>query len=72
VVTYLPDHEPALVADAGRRSEWRTGHALAARTDLLIHDAQYTPSEYGERVGWGPLRPSITLSTSLSRSAPVA
>jgi ribonuclease BN (tRNA processing enzyme) len=53
VVTYLPDHEPALVADAGRRPEWRSGHDLAERADLLIHDAQYTASEYDERVGWG-------------------
>lgn len=53
-VTYLPDHEPALGTDGftvGR--EWTSGYALAEGADLLIHDAQYTPDEYNERVGWG-------------------
>ena len=53
-VTYLPDHEPAL----GTRNfpgplRWLSGSALAADTDLLIHDAQYTENEYATRVGWG-------------------
>ena len=54
VVTYLPDHEPAL----GTRhfpigKEWTSGYRLAAGADLLIHDAQYTEREYKRRVGWG-------------------
>lgn len=55
VVTYLPDHEPAL----GPRPfpstplEWTSGGALAARSDLLIHDSQYSAHEYADRVGWG-------------------
>ena len=51
-VAYLPDHEPAL---GGRLedAEWTSGHDLAAGSDLLIHDAQYTSDEYGQRVGWG-------------------
>src|SRR5205814_5918925 len=54
VVTYLPDHEPAL----GTRhfpivGRWTSGYKLAADADLLIHDAQYTEEEYGNRVGWG-------------------
>jgi phosphoribosyl 1,2-cyclic phosphodiesterase len=53
-VTYLPDHEPVLGTNnfsVGR--EWISGYGLAAGVDLLIHDAQYTPEEYVERVGWG-------------------
>ncbi len=51
---YLPDHEPAL----GQRlehddPEWISGHRLARRTSLLIHDAQYTDAEYRQHVGWG-------------------
>src|SRR4051794_37952985 len=46
-LAYLPDHEPAL---ANRRfaesAEWCSGHAVAADVDVLIHDAQYTASEY--------------------------
>ncbi|TAH53296.1 MAG: MBL fold metallo-hydrolase [Chloroflexota bacterium] len=54
VVTFLPDHEPAL----GTRKfpiapEWTSGYALARDADLLIHDAQYTDAEYVSRVGWG-------------------
>ena len=54
VVTYLPDHEPALgVRQFPLSPDWTSGYALAAGADLLIHDAQYTPEEYAERVGWG-------------------
>ncbi len=54
-VTYLPDHEPALCRRDGRWPEpiWISGYDLAASTDLLIHDAQYTDEEYEERIGWG-------------------
>jgi len=53
-LAYLPDHEPAL----GARSfplgpRWTSGHDLAAGADLLVHDAQYTESEYPAHVGWG-------------------
>jgi phosphoribosyl 1,2-cyclic phosphodiesterase len=54
VLTYIPDHEPAL--GAGRipdDSDWVSGMGLAAGADLLIHDAQYTDEEYADRVGWG-------------------
>ena len=54
IVTYLPDHEPALgVRRFPISREWTSGYALAAQADLLIHDAQYTPDEYDERVGFG-------------------
>ncbi|HSF32958.1 MAG TPA: MBL fold metallo-hydrolase [Candidatus Tectomicrobia bacterium] len=53
-LAYLPDHEPALGA---RRfpgePDWTSGLELAARVDLLIHDAQYTAAEYPHHVGWG-------------------
>jgi ribonuclease BN (tRNA processing enzyme) len=54
VVTYMPDHEPALgsVAFPNER-EWTSGCSLAEGADLLIHDSQYTQDEYDARVGWG-------------------
>lgn len=54
VVTYLPDHEPALGArDFPMSPEWTSGFALAESCDLLIHDAQYTPAEYAKKSDWG-------------------
>jgi ribonuclease BN (tRNA processing enzyme) len=54
VVTYLPDHEPALGAQKFPLGiEWTSGYALAEGADLLIHDAQYTEEEYPDRVGFG-------------------
>ncbi len=54
VLAYLTDHEPALGSDLERLpGEWISGFALAAGADILIHDAQYTPQEYEERVGFG-------------------
>lgn len=54
VLTYMPDHEPALGARTfPMRADWTSGYALAQGADVLIHDAQYTPGEYAERVGWG-------------------
>jgi len=54
VLTYLPDHEPALgVRDFPISPDWTSGYELAAGADLLIHDAQYSAEEYSEHVGWG-------------------
>ena len=54
VLTYLPDHEPALGVDRFPWSrDWTSGYALARDVDLLIHDAQYTDDEYAERIGFG-------------------
>lgn len=51
---YLPDHEPALGAPHfPLRIEWTSGASLAHDVDLLIHDGQYTSSEYAHHVGWG-------------------
>lgn len=54
VMTYLPDHEPALGCHPFPcSSDWTSGYDLAGGADLLIHDAQYTPAEYQARVGFG-------------------
>ena len=57
VLCYLSDHEPALGRDRFELDEldpeWVSGYGLAADADLLIHDTQYTSSEYEERIGWG-------------------
>ena len=54
VLCYIPDHEPAL-GEKGmiRDSKWLSGFNLANDADLLIHDAQYTATEYELKKGWG-------------------
>jgi phosphoribosyl 1,2-cyclic phosphodiesterase len=53
-LAYIPDHEPALgAALAELEPEWISGYDLARDADLLIHDCQYTDTEYPEHVGWG-------------------
>ena len=55
VLTYLPDHEPALAAlrFPSLPREWTSGGTLAAGADLLIHDSQYSAAEYPAHCGWG-------------------
>ena len=55
VVTYIPDHEPALGAlrFPSLPREWTSGGLLAAEADLLIHDSQYSSAEYPGHAGWG-------------------
>ncbi len=54
VLTYIPDHEPALGArHFPEEPEWTSGWELARDADLLVHDAQYTREEYPSHVGWG-------------------
>jgi phosphoribosyl 1,2-cyclic phosphodiesterase len=55
VMTYLPDHEPALgpLRFPSLPREWTSGGALAAKSDLLIHDSQYSAAEYPAHLGWG-------------------
>ena len=55
VLTYMPDHEPALGALCfpALPREWTSGATLAANADLLIHDSQYSAAEYGCKCGWG-------------------
>ncbi len=55
VLTYLPDHEPALGASRfpSLPREWTSGGTLARDADLLIHDSQYSAGEYACHCGWG-------------------
>jgi phosphoribosyl 1,2-cyclic phosphodiesterase len=53
VFTFIPDHEPALGLMDALKKKWISGIDLAADTDLLLHDAQYSEQEYKNRVGWG-------------------
>ncbi len=70
VLTYLPDHEPALgVPRFPLAAEWTSGYGLASGADLLIHDAQYSNAEYLERVGFG--HSSIAHSLQFARLAGV-
>ncbi|MDX1469660.1 MAG: MBL fold metallo-hydrolase [Acidimicrobiia bacterium] len=51
---YLPDHEPAFGAvEFPDDPVWTSGFDLSNGVDVLIHDSQYTDSEYEDRVGWG-------------------
>jgi len=53
-LAYIPDHEPALGGPGfARAGQWTSGWAIARDADLLIHDAQYTSTEYADRLGWG-------------------
>ena len=52
-VTYLPDHEPALAGIDGLPLDWVSAGALARDADLVLHDAQYSETEYETRMGWG-------------------
>jgi phosphoribosyl 1,2-cyclic phosphodiesterase len=55
VLTYLPDHEPALAAlrFPSLPRAWTSGATLAEEADLLIHDSQYSAAEYTCHCGWG-------------------
>ena len=54
VLTYIPDHEPGLGAPLDSvEDEWISGFELAHGADLLIHDCQYTDTEYPNHLGWG-------------------
>ena len=62
-LAYIPDHEPALGGPGfGRAGAWTSGWAIGRNADLLIHDAQYTDTEYGDRVGWGHSAVSDTVA----------
>jgi phosphoribosyl 1,2-cyclic phosphodiesterase len=51
---YIPDHEPGLGAPLAEcADEWISGFELARDASMLIHDCQYTDTEYPEHVGWG-------------------
>jgi ribonuclease BN (tRNA processing enzyme) len=48
-VTYISDHQAPLTLDTVADSVLE----LCGRTDVLIHDAQYTPAEFEKRKDWG-------------------
>jgi ribonuclease BN (tRNA processing enzyme) len=53
-LAYLPDHEPGLGTDLRTMEDsWISGLSIARGADVLVHDGQYTVSEYEQRVGWG-------------------
>ena len=53
-LAFIPDHEPYLGFAPGEAIPgWTSGYALAYRVDTLIHDAQYTETEYRSRRGFG-------------------
>ena len=59
---YLPDHEPALGTDLSRdEADWISGFDLARGSTLLLHDCQYSDSEYPPHLGWGHSSMSDTL-----------
>jgi CheY-like chemotaxis protein len=60
VVVYSADHEPHAPNPAARRPGEPPMHAedrrhveFLAGADLVVHDAQYTLDEYGQKTGWG-------------------
>jgi phosphoribosyl 1,2-cyclic phosphodiesterase len=56
-LTYISDHEPGLGTPLEElEPEWISGYDLACRSDLLIHDCQYSDEEYPDHVGWGHSR----------------
>lgn len=66
-MTYIPDHEPALGAPSfPQEPDWTSGFDLAANADLLIHDAQYSASEYPQYVGWGHSAISHTIALAMA------
>jgi phosphoribosyl 1,2-cyclic phosphodiesterase len=71
VLTYLPDHEPALgaVPFPTLSRAWTSGGGLAADADLLIHDSQYSADEYPQHIGWG--HSSLLQSLDFARLADV-
>jgi phosphoribosyl 1,2-cyclic phosphodiesterase len=70
ILAYLPDHEPALgLEDRFLSAEWTSGSGLAHGVDLLIHDGQYTDTEYASCVGWG--HSSIRQAIEFARLAEV-
>jgi phosphoribosyl 1,2-cyclic phosphodiesterase len=51
---YIPDHEPGLGAPlAELENDWISGFELAQNASMLIHDCQYTDTEYPQHLGWG-------------------
>jgi phosphoribosyl 1,2-cyclic phosphodiesterase len=61
-ICYIPDHEPAVGASLEHDDpDWISGFELARDASLLIHDSQYSDTEYPEHIGWGHSALSDTL-----------
>jgi phosphoribosyl 1,2-cyclic phosphodiesterase/DNA-binding response OmpR family regulator len=74
VVVYSSDHEPhdqslAVGGDLGRNRHDDAHARFVSGADLLIHDAQYLGSEYGDHVGWG--HSTVEYVVDLARRADV-
>src|SRR5437763_16093817 len=68
-LVYATDQEPHPSGNGGEPSLDPALLQFAAGADLLICDAQYTPEEYRERVGWG--HSSVTDAVRLAHAAGV-
>jgi phosphoribosyl 1,2-cyclic phosphodiesterase len=67
---YIPDHEPALGSSlADDEPDWISGFDLARGASLLLHDCQYSDSEYLEHIGWG--HSSLSHALTFARRAEV-
>jgi ribonuclease BN (tRNA processing enzyme) len=49
--------------------DWISGFDLAAGADVLVHDAQYSATEYVDHVGWG--HSALTHTLALATTAGV-
>lgn len=67
-VVYACDHEPNchdLACGNGHVTGSDLDHAeFLAEADLVIHDAQYTPEQYSQKVGWGHSTPEYATLVS--------
>ena len=69
-VAYIPDHEPVLGAELDELPvDWISGHELAERASVLLHDGQYTEDEYPDKIGWG--HSSVAQAVTFARRAEV-
>ena len=73
-VVYSTDHEPFsrhLASGKGPiQGQDRRHCEFLARADLVIHDAQYTLSEYADKVGWG--HSTVDYAVAICREAKTA
>jgi ribonuclease BN (tRNA processing enzyme) len=69
-LAFIPDHEPVVGVELDSlEAEWISGHALAFGADVLVHDCQFSESEYPSRVGWG--HSSVAHAVGFARRAQV-
>ncbi len=76
-IAWVPDNEflqgytgpPTLTRDDPRVGSFEEMIAFLSDADLVIHEAQYMPSEYPGRIGWG--HSSVTNATLLMKFANV-